>query len=77
MDWTIFATLGGFAFATTGAIIGANYKFTKDIRDDLKSEISEFKNKFDLYTKETDKKWYDLLKEIHFHDKRIDRLEQK
>lgn len=73
MDWTIFATLSAFAIA----IIGANYKFTKDIKDDLKTDMHRFESKFDAKIEKSDERWESLLKELHSHDKRIDRIEQK
>ena len=73
MDWTIFATLSAFAVA----IIGANYKFTNDVRQDIKADVKSDLKEFKEKMEKSDQRWESLLRELHSHDKRIDRQEQK
>ncbi len=61
-------------------IIGAFWYIAHDIKNDVDriekqgtEQIKEMKQQF----KESDERWYGLLKDLHSHDKRIDRLESK
>lgn len=69
MDLTLFTSLSAFAVA----IVGANYKFTRDIRSNLKADISAFEKRME----ESDKRWLTLLTDMHRVDKDVHLIKEK
>ena len=56
-------------------VLGALVYLRKDHKEDMKNhkeEMNKLDNKFDSFIKDSNQKWYDLLKEFHALDKRID-----
>ena len=69
MNWTdIYPMIA--VVAMFGAVIGANYKFTQNMRNDLKTDMLEHKEEME----KIDKRWIVLFEKFHIFDKDMEKF---
>ena len=88
VEWKLFSTLAGLTITIIGAILSGMYKFSSDIKHELKKDMEKFEarmEKFDARMekldaevredrKEINARWIALFEKFHILDKDLEKF---